>query len=84
MIERFNRALEKSFAYSTENPDAVRAQLGNFTQIDPALIETMILTNFKWGLTYDDLLLIAELAADANSLEDPEAAAERAAAFIAE
>lgn len=82
MIERFNRALEKSFAYSTENPDAVRAQLGNFTQIDPALIETMILTNFKWGLTDADLLLIANLAADANSLEDPEAAAERAAAFI--
>ncbi|WP_426226356.1 ABC transporter substrate-binding protein [Pseudarthrobacter sp. DSP2-3-2b1] len=82
MIERFNRALEKSFAYSTENPDAVRAQLGNFTQINSGLIETMILTNFKWGLTSEDLLLVANLSADANSLEDPEGAAQRAAAFI--
>lgn len=82
LIERFNRALEKSFAYSTENPDAVRAELGNFTQIDPALIETMILTDFGWGLTSDDLLLIAELAADAGALENPQAAAERASAFI--
>jgi NitT/TauT family transport system substrate-binding protein len=82
MIEQFNRALEKSFAYSTENPDAVRAQLGNFTQINPDLIKTMTLTNFKWGLTYDDLHLIADLAADAKSMEDPEGAAKRAAAFI--
>ncbi|MDQ0821438.1 NitT/TauT family transport system substrate-binding protein [Arthrobacter sp. V4I6] len=82
MIEQFNRALEKSFAYSTEHPDAVRAQLGNFTQISPGLIETMTLTNFKWGLTYDNLHLIANLAADAKSMEDPEGAAKRAAAFI--
>jgi NitT/TauT family transport system substrate-binding protein len=82
MIARFNRALEKSFAYSTENPNAVRAQLGNFTQIDPGLIETMTLTNFKWGLTSDDLLLIANLAADAKSIKDPEGAAKRTAAFI--
>ncbi|WP_159500463.1 ABC transporter substrate-binding protein [Microbacterium sp. 18062] len=82
LIERFNRALEKSFAYATENPDAVRAELTNFTQIDPALIDTMVLTNFSWGLDYDDLLLIAELASDAGTLEDPEAAAEKAGAFV--
>lgn len=82
LIEKFTRALEKSFAYSNENPDAVRAQLGNFTQIDPGLIETMTLTNFSWGLTSDDLLLIAELAADANALENPQEAAERASAYI--
>src|SRR5690606_27844147 len=84
LIERFNRALEKSFAYATENPDEVRAELNNFTEIDPALIDTMVLTNFKWGLSTDDLELIANLAADAGTLEDPEAAAEKAAAFVSQ
>lgn len=82
LIERFNRALEKSFAYASENPDDVRAELTNFTQIDPELIETMILTDFTWGLSFDDLLLIADLAADAGTLDDPEGAAETAGAFV--
>lgn len=83
LIERFTRALEKSFEYSQSNPDDVRAELENFTEIDPALIETMTLTDFTWGLTEDDLLLIAELAADANALENPEEAAERASGYLA-
>lgn len=83
LIERFNRALEKSFAYASENPDAVRAELSNFTQIDPALIDTMILTNFTWGLSEADLQLIADLAADAGTLEDPDDAAAKAGAFVA-
>ncbi|WP_194409803.1 ABC transporter substrate-binding protein [Microbacterium cremeum] len=82
LIERFNRALEKSFAYADGHPDAVRAELTNFTKIDPAVIDTMVLTNFSWGLNYDDLLLIADLAADAGTLEDPEAAAEKTGAFV--
>lgn len=83
MIERFNRALEKSFKYSSENPDAVRAELGNFTEIAPDLIESMVLTDFSWGLSVADLELIANLAADATALENPEVAAERAAAYLA-
>lgn len=82
-IASFVRALEKSFEYSQANPDDVRAQLGNFTQIDPALIESMILTDFTWGLTVDDLALIAELAADANALQNPEKATEGAAGYLA-
>ena len=83
LIESFNRALEKSFDYSQSNPDAVRAQLGNFTQIAPELIESMILTDFTWGLTVDDLALVAELAADAKALQDPEKATEGAAGYLA-
>ncbi|GGH49423.1 hypothetical protein GCM10010921_27560 [Microbacterium album] len=82
LIEKFTRALEKSFEYSNANPDEVRAELGNFTEIDPELAETMILTNFDWGLSYDDLFLIAELAAEAGSLEDPETAAANAARYL--
>lgn len=82
LIERFNRALEKSFAYASANPDEVRAELTNFTQIAPELIDSMILTNFKWGLTIEDLELIADLAADAGTLDDPEAAAQKAGAFV--
>lgn len=82
LIERFNRALEKSFAYADANPDAVRAELGNFTQIDPEVIDSMVLTNFTWGLDRADLELVANLAAAAGTLEDPEAATDAAAAFV--
>ncbi|UOQ57381.1 ABC transporter substrate-binding protein [Leucobacter allii] len=83
LIERFNTALEQSFDYAQEHPDAVRAELGNFTEIDPALVDGMILTDFTWGLTEGDLQLIADLAAAAESLDDPDGATERAAGFIA-
>jgi len=84
LIQKFNTALKASFEYSTANPDAVRAELTNFIPtLDPELAKTMVLTNFKWGLTYDDLLLIANLAHDAgNTVVDPETAAKNTAAYI--
>jgi len=81
-VKAFVRALEKSFAYADANPDAVRAELGNFTKIDPALIDSMTLTSFKWGLTTDDVRLIAKLAADAESLDDADKATEAVTAFL--
>lgn len=81
-VKAFVRALEKSFAYSEANPDAVRAELGNFTKIDPRLIDSMTLTSFKWGLTAEDVQLIAKLAADAESLDDAGKAATSVTAFL--
>ena len=82
LFERFNRALEKSFKFAADNPDAVRKELTNFTQIDPKLIDSMVLTDFTWGLTKDDLALIADLAAQAGTIKDPQQAADQAAAFV--
>lgn len=84
LIEKFNAALEKSFAYSTEHPDDVRTELTNFiSTLDPELAKTMVLTNFKWGLDYDDLLLIANLAHEAgDTVKDPETAAKNTAVYL--
>lgn len=82
LFEAWNRALEKAYDYSQEHPDEVRAELSNFTEIDPGLAESMILTDFTWGLTYEDLLVVAEAAADAGTVKDPEAAAAKTASFI--
>ncbi|GER23187.1 hypothetical protein NCCP1664_16830 [Zafaria cholistanensis] len=81
-VQAFVRALEKSFAYADANPEAVRAELGNFTKIDPALIDSMTLTSFKWGLTTEDIRVIADLAAAAESLENPDEATEAVTAFL--
>ncbi|NDK31266.1 ABC transporter substrate-binding protein [Nesterenkonia haasae] len=80
----FTRALERSFEYAEANPDAVRAELGNFTEIDEELLETIVLTRFDWGLTSDDLQLIADLAHDANSLDDPDASTEAISGWLDE
>lgn len=82
LYEAFARALEKSFDYSQEHPGEVRAELDNFTQIDPEVAQTMILTDFTWGLTYDDLLTVAEASAAAGTVDDAEGAAATAAAFV--
>ncbi|WP_119696734.1 ABC transporter substrate-binding protein [Microbacterium halotolerans] len=82
LYESFVSALEKSFAYSSEHSDEVRAELGNFTQIDPDAAETMILTDFTWGLSYDDLLIVAEAGADADTIDDPEGTAKKAATYV--
>lgn len=78
----FVSALEKSFDYSAEHSDEVRAELGNFTQIDADAAESMILTDFTWGLSYDDLLIVSQAGADAGTVEDPEGTAAKAAAFV--
>ena len=82
LYEAFSRALQKSYEYSQEHSDEIRAELGNFTEIEAGLASKMILTDFTWGLTYDDLLVVAEAAAAAGSVKDPEGAAKKAALFV--
>lgn len=82
LVDSFTRALERSFEHADENPDAVRDELPNFTDIEPDQIESMVLTRFEWGLNKDDLRLIADLAADAEALDDPEGATELIGSYV--
>ncbi|MFC7405656.1 ABC transporter substrate-binding protein [Georgenia alba] len=81
-VEAFVRALERSFEYAQQHPGAVREELRNFTDIAPELIDQMVLTDFTWGLSSADLAVVAEAAADAGTLEDPEAATDQAARYV--
>ncbi|MFC7405668.1 ABC transporter substrate-binding protein [Georgenia alba] len=82
MIDAFVAGLEQSFAHAREHPDEVRAELSNFTEIEAGLTESMILTDFTWGLTREDLAVVADASAQAETIDDPEAATDRAAGYL--
>ncbi len=62
LYERIRAAIEASQEYAAANPDEIRAQLPNYTQIDPALIERMGLPEFKPTLEPDELQSLADAA----------------------
>lgn len=74
LVEDFQEALQKSMEYATEHPEEFRAELGNFTKIDPAAAQKMVLTKFGWGLPRETLDTIAQASAKAGILEDPDKA----------
>ncbi len=82
LVEQFNTALQRSMEHSTENPEELRAQLDEFTEIDPGVAEEMILTTFGWGLPEDTVSRIAEVSADAGVIDDPDATAEGLLSYI--
>jgi NitT/TauT family transport system substrate-binding protein len=70
LVEAFTAAVEESMDHAAGHPDEVRAELPNFTQIDPALIPTMVLTRFNNDLPREPLERVAEVAEANGVLED--------------
>jgi NitT/TauT family transport system substrate-binding protein len=62
-------AIGESQEYASENLDEVRAQLPNYTQLDPALIERMRLPEFKGTLEPEELQSMADAAFQAGAVE---------------
>ncbi|SFK70328.1 ABC transporter substrate-binding protein [Geodermatophilus ruber] len=74
LVEAFTAAVEESMDYAADHSDEVRAELPNFTQIDPAVIPTMVLTKFSSDLPRQPLERVAELAQKSGVLGDGAAA----------
>ena len=47
LVERFRRAMNTSLEYSQEHPDEVRDIVGTYTEIDPAVLERIVLPVFR-------------------------------------
>ncbi|GAB2894662.1 ABC transporter substrate-binding protein [Neomicrococcus lactis] len=69
----FNEALKKSQEYALEHADEFRAELGNFTSIDPEVAKKMTLTNFGWGFPEDAMKAAAEASKNAGIINDVDA-----------
>lgn len=52
-VAKFQRALAKSLAFANENPDEVRRIIPTYTDIEPKLVEEMIMP--KWRETAPDI-----------------------------
>jgi NitT/TauT family transport system substrate-binding protein len=47
LVEAFTRAMNRSLEYSQENPDAVREIVGTYTEIQPEILDKMVLPTFR-------------------------------------
>ncbi|MFW3168743.1 ABC transporter substrate-binding protein [Geodermatophilus sp. CPCC 206100] len=73
LFARLQEAIAESQEYAQENPDEIRAQLPNFTTLDPALIETLRLPQFNGTVTGDELAALADASVQFGVLtEEPD------------
>lgn len=71
IVRRFQAAMAKSLAYVQEHPDEARAIIPTYTEIDPAIVEEMILPT--WDTAYDETAIqaLADQALKYGILEEP-------------
>ncbi|MGY1592086.1 ABC transporter substrate-binding protein [Geodermatophilus sp. SYSU D00708] len=62
LYQRIQESIQESLEYAADHPDEIRAQLPTYTQLDPALIESMGLPAFKSGLEPQELAPLADAA----------------------
>jgi NitT/TauT family transport system substrate-binding protein len=72
LVKDFQDALKQSMEYASEHPEEFRAELGNFTKIEPDAAKKMVLTKYGWGLPRETLETIAQASAKAGILKEPE------------
>ncbi|TRW47476.1 ABC transporter substrate-binding protein [Georgenia yuyongxinii] len=62
LVERFTAALTEAQAFAEANPDRVRAVLGTYMTLEPAIAESLVLPRFKDTTARDDVEFLAEFA----------------------
>ncbi|GAA4287082.1 ABC transporter substrate-binding protein [Georgenia daeguensis] len=62
LVDGFRAAIEKSLAYSQENPDAVREVLPSYLEVEPDLAERLILPAWNTEVSEPTFEIFAELA----------------------
>jgi NitT/TauT family transport system substrate-binding protein len=73
VIDGFKRAIEKSLQYASDNPDAVREIVTEYTQIPPEAAESMKLPLWSADLGEDTIQQTIDLAAKYGFVEEPPA-----------
>ncbi|WP_369139765.1 ABC transporter substrate-binding protein [Modestobacter versicolor] len=70
LFARLQEAIAESQAYAAANPDAVKAQLPNYTQLAPELIAELRLPEFRESIEPEDLGPMADAAVRFGILEE--------------
>jgi NitT/TauT family transport system substrate-binding protein len=70
-VDRFVRAMEKSLAYASEHPDAVRKAVGTYTEIPPEITDKMRLPVWRADLNEATIQQTADLAKEYGFVEEP-------------
>jgi NitT/TauT family transport system substrate-binding protein len=62
IYESFTAGMKESLTFAEENPDAARAILSTYTEIDPAVQEKMVMPRFSPEVNADSVQQLADLA----------------------
>ncbi|GAA0906432.1 ABC transporter substrate-binding protein [Virgisporangium aurantiacum] len=62
VVKGFTNAMKKSMEYAAAHPDDVRAILGTYTKIDPAVMKNLTLPKWPTAVDRDSVQLLADLA----------------------
>lgn len=71
VVDGFTAAMKKSMAYAAEHPDEVRAILADYTKIDPAVQEKLVLPRWPSAVDRDSVELLGELATEDGLITKP-------------
>jgi NitT/TauT family transport system substrate-binding protein len=71
VVEAFVAALDKSFEFAEANPDETRAILDEYTEIEPAVKEAMVMPRFATEFSEDTVQLLADLALEYGLVTEP-------------
>ncbi|MBB3082342.1 ABC transporter substrate-binding protein [Geodermatophilus sabuli] len=73
VVEAFQRAMNRSLEFSQANPDEVRRITGTYTEIDPAVLERIVIPTFRPDFNREAMELLGAKAAEYGSLpEEPD------------
>jgi len=70
LVESFYTAMQESQAYADENPDAVREVLGEYTEIDEAVLSEIAIPTFPEEVNLDSLEAVSEISERHGLIEE--------------
>ncbi len=70
-VEKFQRALETSVQYAIDHPDEARDIVLEYTEIDPAVVETMAMPVFRTDIDPAQVELYQELGSKYGLIDEP-------------
>ena len=68
LVEAFQRAMNRSLEFSQENPDEVRRITGTYTEIDPAVLERIVIPTFRTEFSREALERLGAKATEYGTL----------------
>jgi NitT/TauT family transport system substrate-binding protein len=68
LVAAFQRAMNRSLEFSQENPEEVRRITGTYTEIDPAVLERIVIPTFRTDFSQEAMELLGAKATEYGTL----------------
>ncbi|MGY1620882.1 ABC transporter substrate-binding protein [Geodermatophilus sp. SYSU D00965] len=68
LVAAFQRAMNESLEFAQQNPDEVRRITGTYTEIDPAVLERIVIPTFRTEFSEEAMALLGQKATEYGTL----------------